>query len=65
MAKRSKDQGPDAGPPEQTGGDNAEFPVHEHIGRTLKALFDEVAAQPVPEKLQDLLRELERKKAKD
>ena len=27
------------------------FPMHEHIGRQLKAMFDEVTAQPVPEKL--------------
>jgi len=69
MAKRRKDdRAPEADPPDQSdgaGSNKADFPIHEHIGRTLKALFDEVTAQPVPEKLRELLRELERKKAKD
>ena len=37
------------------------FPVHEHVGRHLKALFDEVTSQPVPDKFIELLEELERK----
>ena len=40
------------------------FPMHEHIGRQLEAMFDEVVAQPVPEKLRKLLEELERKQSK-
>jgi Anti-sigma factor NepR len=67
MAKR-KDQEPatdqPAGKLDGAGGAKPGFPVHEHIGRTLKALFDEVTTQPVPEKLLDLLEELERKKTK-
>ena len=69
MAKGMKDRPPKADlPPDQSAGAGsvkADFPIHEHIGRTLKALFDEVGAQPVPEKLRELLRELERKKSKD
>ena len=39
--------------------------MHEHIGRQLKAMFEDVVAQPVPEKLRKLLDELERKRSKD
>lgn len=38
--------------------------LQEHIGRELKALFEDVVAEPVPEKLQRLLEELERKQSK-
>jgi hypothetical protein len=68
MAKRVKDRAPESGPPaapEGTGGAKPAFPMHEHIGRTLRALFDEVTAQPIPEKLRDLLRQLEDKNPKD
>lgn len=68
MAKREKDRASGAHPPAEpagTGGARRSFPMHEHIGRTLRALFDEVAAQPIPEKLRDLLRQLEDKKTKD
>jgi hypothetical protein len=67
MAKRGKDR-PSADLPaeaEGAGGAKPGFPMHEHIGRTLRALFDEVAAQPIPEKLRDLLRRLEDKKTKE
>lgn len=38
--------------------------VSEHIGRELRAMFDGVVAEPVPEKFRELLEELERKKPK-
>jgi hypothetical protein len=38
--------------------------VNEHIGRELRALFDGVVAEPVPEKFRQLLEQLERKRAK-
>jgi hypothetical protein len=68
MAKDKKERGSKTGQPDQSGGagrSKADFPIHEHIGRTLKALFDEVAEQPVPQKLRELLKKLEQKKAKD
>ena len=37
------------------------FPLHEHIGSQLKAMFEEVVTQPVPDKLRKLLEDLERK----
>ena len=40
------------------------FPMHEHIGHQLKAMFDEVVTQPVPDKLRKLLEDLERKQSK-
>ena len=40
------------------------FPMHEHIGRQLKSMFDEVVAQPVPDKLRKLLEDLERRQSK-
>ena len=38
--------------------------IQEHIGRELRAMFEEVVAQPVPEKLRRLLDELARKQSK-
>jgi hypothetical protein len=40
------------------------FPVHEHIGRHLKTMFDEVLEEPIPDKLTELLEELERNQPK-
>lgn len=72
MAKRGNDRPAAAGPPAEpdgAGNPRPSFPIHEHIGRTLKALFDGVAAQPIPDRLRKLLGELERtyeqKKTKD
>jgi hypothetical protein len=67
MANR-KDDDPEADPTADSSGASSGkpgFPIHEHIGRTLKSLFEEVEAQPIPEKLRELLEELERKKEKD
>jgi hypothetical protein len=36
------------------------FPMHEHIGRNLKAMFEEVVDQPLPDRLRKLLGDLER-----
>ena len=38
--------------------------ISEQIGRELRAMFDEVVAEPVPEKFRQLLEELERKTGK-
>lgn len=68
MNKGDKDRPVGSTPPNEgdgAGRPKSEFPIQEHIGRTLKALFDDVTAQPVPEKLTELLRELERKKPTD
>lgn len=35
--------------------------TQKHIGRMLKAVYDEVAREPVPDKFLDLLRQLEAK----
>jgi hypothetical protein len=35
--------------------------LSEHIGKELRAMFQDVVAEPVPEKFQKLLEELERK----
>jgi Anti-sigma factor NepR len=41
-----------------------QFPMHEHIGRHLKTMFDEVIEEPIPTKLTELLEELERNQPK-
>ena len=68
MSKRGTPKPPTAGQAERgsrdRAGAQAVFPVHEHIGRQLKAMFDEVVTQPVPDKLRKLLEELERKQSK-
>jgi len=60
MAKRKPEQTQDPTAPKaaDAGGD---FAVHEHIGRQLRGIFDEVVTQPVPDKFRKLLDELERK----
>jgi hypothetical protein len=42
----------------------AEFAIHEYIGRQLKLMFDEVAGEPVPKRIVELLEQLERKETK-
>jgi hypothetical protein len=39
------------------------FPVHEHVGRRLKEMFDEVTTQPIPDKFLKLLQELEHRQS--
>ena len=65
MAKRDpQPQGkPSSAPESEDGGPPAPFAIHEHIGRQLRGLFDEVVTQPVPEKFLKLLDELEQKEA--
>jgi hypothetical protein len=36
----------------------------EYIGRELRAMFDDVVAEPVPERFRELLEELEKKQPK-
>ena len=44
-------------------GRQAAFPVHEHVGRRLKEMFDEVTTQPIPDKFVKLLEELEHRQS--
>jgi hypothetical protein len=37
--------------------------VHEHVGRRLKEMFDEVTVQPIPDKFLKLLEELEQRQS--
>lgn len=45
------------------GADKPPFPVHEHVGRRLKEMFDEVTTQPIPDKFVKLLQELEHRQS--
>lgn len=54
---RQQDTAPD--------GDKAPAQMTEYIGRELRAMFDGVVAEPVPERFRQLLEELEDKKPKD
>jgi hypothetical protein len=60
MAKRKPDREPSVEAAAPASGD---FAIHEHIGRQLRGIFDEVVTQPVPEKFRKLLDELERKQS--
>ena len=60
MAKRKPDREQDRPLAAHAGDD---FALHEHIGRQLRGIFDEVVTQPVPEKFRKLLDELERKQS--
>ncbi len=44
--------------------DAAACAIEQHIGRGLRAIFEEVVAQPIPEKLRKLLEILARKQSK-
>lgn len=59
---------PESDPPcgTQEGVGKAEKPeqLHEHIGRKLRTMFDDVVAEPIPDKFRELLEDLERKKPK-
>jgi hypothetical protein len=55
---------PGGGGKRQPGKKAPEFAIHEHIGGQLKAMFDAVVEEPVPDKLRELLEELERKQPK-
>jgi Anti-sigma factor NepR len=61
MAKRKPDQ--DRPPAADVAATGDDFAIHEHIGRQLRGIFDEVVTQPVPEKFRELLDELERKQS--
>ena len=39
--------------------DATNVPIDEHIGRHLKAIYDDVLKQPIPERFLDLLNQLE------
>ena len=63
MAKRKPDREQDQPAPAPAASAGSDFALHEHIGRQLRGIFDEVVTQPVPEKFRKLLDELERKQA--
>lgn len=63
MAKRKPDQEPEHPTAADATAAGGGFPMHEHIGRQLRGIFDEVVTQPVPEKFRQLLDELERKQS--
>ena len=65
MGKRGEQRPPrqpaaDGEGPSRTTGRGKPFPVHEHVGRRLKEMFDEVTTQPIPDKFVKLLEELDK-----
>jgi hypothetical protein len=66
MTKRASEppgeEGPAAAP--EPDAPMAAFPMHEFIGRQLKAKFDEIVTEPVPDRFRELLDQLERKPPK-
>ena len=56
--------GDKAGKPPQGKKPVSDFAMHEHIGGQLRAIFDELVKEPVPDKFRELLDELERKQPK-
>lgn len=52
-----------AGSPAHGSGAKLEADLQAHIGRQLRAVYDEVVNEPVPDKFRRLLEELERKQA--
>jgi Anti-sigma factor NepR len=63
MAKRKPDRDRQLPAAEDAAAAADDFAMHEHIGRQLRGIFDEVVTQPVPEKFRRLLDELERKQS--
>jgi hypothetical protein len=62
MAKRKPDRDQES-PAAENPAAAGDFAMHEHIGRQLRGIFDEVVTQPVPDKFRRLLDELERKQS--
>lgn len=56
------EEGPAAAP--EADAPKAAFAIHEPIGRQLKAMFDEIVTEPVPDRFRQLLDQLERKRPK-
>lgn len=50
-------------PPPATRDARLESDIQAHLGRQLRAIYDEVAAQPVPDRFMKLLQQLEQKSA--
>ena len=48
-----------------TPNDPANVPIDEHIGRHLKAIYDDVLNQPIPDRFLDLLNQLGNEPSKD
>jgi hypothetical protein len=72
MGKRDSDKAPDrdepagaANVPATDEAADGAFAIQEHIGRQLRGIFEDVVAQPVPEKFRKLLDELARKQSKN
>jgi hypothetical protein len=63
-ARKPPDGDDPAGPAQDPPG-AADSAIQQHIGRGLRAIFEEVVAQPVPDKLRKLLDELARKQSKN
>lgn len=68
MSKRGEQRPPkqsaaDGEGPSRAAGGGKPFPVHEHVGRRLREMFDEVTTQPIPDKFVKLLAELERRQS--
>lgn len=49
----------------ESGGSGKPSRMSDYIGRELRSMFDEVVAEPVPERFQELLEQLEKKQTKD
>jgi hypothetical protein len=62
LTRRTSDTPPAA--PDETGAKPKGDEINERIGRDLRAMFDHVVAEPVPEKFRELLDELERRSRK-
>jgi hypothetical protein len=58
---------PDAAPTSESAGPAKKRNpnVKDHIGRQLRALYDEVAAQPVPDRFMELLNRLDAKNGEE
>jgi hypothetical protein len=61
MTDDSREKQPKRQQSEEPSGDGARLDgeTRKHIGRMLKATYDEVAHEPVPDKFLDLLKQLE------
>jgi Anti-sigma factor NepR len=67
MTKRDAPKAPDRDQPaDAPKGPAAEeaFAIQGHIGRQLRGIFEDVVAEPVPERFRKLLEELSRKQGK-
>jgi hypothetical protein len=60
-AQKSSEMHQPGGPPAETEQPSVQPQIQDHIGRQLRAIYEELLSQPVPDRFAELLEKLDRK----